>query len=232
MRLIIEKFPAFGALFQTLKVAAIDLLKFFCSIIVLMLGFTFTLCLILGPYDALFVDVWLVLSELIFSMLGESKNIKHDNLGWVATFTRMFYIIFLLIFYFILAKMLISMVIIRYLYLRTLVQLDNNARARILQKQAEAEKNKWINLVLFRRNSRDTSNQADSQVISPSWWQTFRLNLNEIMSKPKIKSKEFLQKEHDNAKREIIIEKMKKKKERNEKYSNKNFHIHKRNLYM
>lgn len=137
--------------------------------------------------------------------------------------------------------MLISILIIRYLYLRSILQLDNSAKVKLLEQESQEITQKWVNLLFMKlpnqnntKNRNNTENESDierTQTHSFGLWQIFRLNLNEILSKPKIKSKETLEKEHQQMKQKIILERKKAKKKRIKRYSAENFSEHKRNLF-
>ena len=126
---------------------------------IIMLGFIYTSYLILGPYVKNYKDILIVFSKLFFLMFGDSY--KHDLIGGpdlVTSFANTFFIIFMLLFFFVLVKMLVSIVIIRYLYLRSAIHLDNMTRARLLEKENKEWLLKWINLFTFKRS--DTENDS------------------------------------------------------------------------
>lgn len=140
------QFPAFGALFDTTSIAMKDLVNFSVGIFVIQLGFAIMASIMFGPEVTNF-KTFLRTVEKLFYYTNGSGSIKEVDIKNQILF-NCFYIIYSLIFYFILMKTLISIVSVRYRYLRSLKQLNNEANARIIKHKVQRTKDIVINLIL------------------------------------------------------------------------------------
>ena len=145
-RIITERFPSFGALFETVKVALKDLASFFVAMIIMAVGFSISTCLLFGDSISDLKTVWSTLVRLLFILFGDEGSALNSSSS-VFTFAVKFYVlIFIFTFSIILMKMFITIVIIRYKYLRSIIQIDNEAHARILAEKGEELKKRLWNL--------------------------------------------------------------------------------------
>lgn len=121
---------------------------------------------------------------MFFYALGDGKA---DEIGLQNNSKfKAFYITFVAIFYFILTKTLISIVIIRYRLLRSLRQLNNEAKARIVNAKTKEILNVIKNLILCRRrdrllvdrvlNSNSDNKENEHQDLNNERWITVKLN--------------------------------------------------------
>lgn len=143
-----EKFPSFGALFDTITFAIKDLASFGIAIFVMFLGFVYTAFLFYGTNDKDLASFGLTLLRLFYLQMGESDAFDLRKKSDYGYFNVLFFVLFMLIFSFLLLKMLVTIVIIRYKYLRSIVQLDNEANARIVKKKSEEANRKLLNFLL------------------------------------------------------------------------------------
>ena len=127
--------------------------------------------------------------------------------------------------------MLVSIVIIRYLYLRSAIHLDNIARARLLEKDNKEWLLKWKDLFTFKKSNTENDSVSNRGNYKSSWWQTFRLNWDAIFRKRQLRTKEALQKEHIDMKNKILSEQKELKEKRIKRYFASNFTEHKQNFY-
>lgn len=148
IKIITDKFPAFGALFQTIGIASKDLINILISIFVLMFGFLVLCSLLMGDEIGYFktaVDSFLL---LIYITAGQNdRMIEVDKRGSIHKFIQAFFIIFLIIFYVTLQRLLISIVIVRYKYLRSVVQLNNEVHNKVSREKAMEKRILLLNLV-------------------------------------------------------------------------------------
>ena len=149
LRLMTEQFPSFGALFDTIAYSIKDLVIFFLAILIIFTGFAYAGYMLFGPYSSEFKTFFLSTLRLFYLMLGQGKALETITGTKMKFLISVFFMIFLLSFSFILLKVLITIVIVRYKYLRSVVQLDNEAHSRIMKKKSEEvclSFNKYYNL--------------------------------------------------------------------------------------
>ena len=130
-----ECYPAFGALFSTLKVALKDLINIMTIMIITILGFIYASYLWFGSYQenyrnflAYWWEMILQLKESI-SLVDTTDRINNKILYSV------FYIVFLFVFAFIFLKLFISVIIVRYLHLRSSVHFENEVKANVINEK-------------------------------------------------------------------------------------------------
>jgi hypothetical protein len=145
LRILTTQFPAFGALFDTLAIAKNDLINFSVSMFLLALGFAFACCLLFGTEEIQMNNFFKTYERLFYFAFGDgdANIVKGPN----AEYFTIFYITYSIIFLFILTKTLVSIVTVRYRYLRSLKQLNNEANARIVGKKYARTKKIITNLI-------------------------------------------------------------------------------------
>ena len=224
-RIITEMFPSYGALFETIKIALKDLLTFFIAIIVMSIGFIYTTWFLFGSYIKTSYNFWTVFLKIMFLILGDN-SIFEDYSSLINKFIyNLYYILFAFIFAIILMQMFISIVIIRYKYLRSIVQLDNEANARIITKKEKEFKNKIRNFLFWKKRSivetedqlGNSSNKNYIVSLPLAMW----LNFKDLFKKQKLQTKWEIDKELDDMKRTILQERNIVKMKRIELYSHK-----------
>ena len=149
LHILMMQFPSFGTLFEILEVSIKDILDILTTLTIVLIGFVVSASLLFGDsiYDMRNFES--SLNRFFYYVFG-TGNINQYTVS-NQKFLEFFYIIFSLVFYFIMIKILISIVIIRYRYLRSLKQLRNEAMARIVANRSKIFKEHLLNLILFRR---------------------------------------------------------------------------------
>ena len=129
-------------------VAAKDLIIFGFAIFVIAYGYAYFICLIFGS-DSIQLrtlgDIMLSMFYLNFTKGGNYElpsSLRHNEV-----LSRASLIIFLFLFTFIMSNVLVSIIIIRYKYLRSAVQLDNEANGRIFREVGREYNRKLLNLL-------------------------------------------------------------------------------------
>ena len=136
-RIMTERFSSFGALFETIKVALKDFVNFSIAVIILIVGFAIASSIILGSKVAEFENVWSSMVTLLFFLFEDSFKVLNSSSITTNIFYRLYFMVFVFIFTVFLMKMFIIILIIRYKYLRSITQLDNEANARLLKKKGD-----------------------------------------------------------------------------------------------
>ena len=149
LRILMMQFPSLGALFETIAISFKDFIKLLISLLILMTGFVISASILFGESIYEMRNVQNTFNRLFYYLFGIG-SINEYSTNYKILF-ELFYISFCLIFYFIMIKMLISIVIVRYRYLRSLKQLRNEAMARKVARQTKILKEHIKNLILFRR---------------------------------------------------------------------------------
>ena len=130
-----EWYPAFGALFSTLKVAFKDLATILVTMLILIIGFIYASYYMFDSEQNdnhnILVYAWAMILQL-----KENISIKYSS-GRKGndTLYSILYIAFLLLFSFIFFKLLISVIIVRYLHLRSSVHFENEVKANVLNEK-------------------------------------------------------------------------------------------------
>jgi hypothetical protein len=120
LKVMTLKFPASSALFDTIKFGILDFTKLLLALFVSSLGFIYCMMLIAGPYNEERVSFFECIVDAAYLAFGMSEISDKSTLP--ENFTRIFNmaeIIYSVVFYFILAKLTASIVIVRYIYLRS-----------------------------------------------------------------------------------------------------------------
>ena len=149
-RIMTERFSSFGALFETIKVALKDFINFSIAVTILVVGFAIASSIIFGPNLTEFGDVWSSMVTLLFFLFEDSYSVLHSSTITTKIFYRLYFMVFISIFTVFWMKMFIIIVIIRYKYLRSITQLDNEANARIVAKKGYELRRKFINLLWWK----------------------------------------------------------------------------------
>ena len=149
LHILMMQFPSFGTLFEILTVSIKDILFVFTTLSIILIGFVISASLLFGDTIYDMRDFASTLNRLFYYVFGTGSIDQYTINN--KKFLELFYIVFSIIFYFVMIKMLISIVIIRYRYLRSLKQLRNEAMARVVAKRSKIFKEHILNLILFRR---------------------------------------------------------------------------------
>ena len=139
------QFPVLGALTDTIRVASVDLINVGLSILILVLGFAFTGSLLFGVEVSDTNNFWKTYERLLYYALGDGDI--DDILIRNQTYFHIYYVFFCFIFYFLLIKILISVVSVQYRRLRTKKQLYNEANAQVIHDQVKEFRRILINLI-------------------------------------------------------------------------------------
>ena len=128
-------YPAFVGLFSTIKIALSDLISISITLLISMLGFMFTAEIILNCYYSNYQSFIQTMSHSIF-ILNEKEKLNTDTylIGY-KNFYRIYYLVFLFVFGFILLKLFASVIIVRWLYLRSSIYLDNHIKSEIINRK-------------------------------------------------------------------------------------------------
>lgn len=201
-------------------------------------GFAYAVYFIIGANSNDFSNFWYANLRLFYLVFGRGTRISDSDSIIVNVVTKIFFVMFFLIFSFVLFRVLITIVIVRYKYLRSKVQLDNEANARIMQEKSKKINAKIIDLLLCRRENKDMfrsrnkkSRRQNSKKLTThfAFWETAVLNYSDIKEMSKLETMEVKQENLKAMKEEIKIERKEKQIERDSLYSVKNFPKHKRN---
>jgi hypothetical protein len=135
LRDLTTQFPAFGALFETIRIAKADLRDIMLVICIMGLGWVIVVCLLTGPYIDEGMTFFSSAYKVLKTILGHQTlaNYKHPQIPLVIT-NLVFWCITILL-NFILMKYTVTIVIVRYKYLREKLQLENEVKARILKDE-------------------------------------------------------------------------------------------------
>ena len=117
LRLLTTMFPSFGALFDTIKVAKFDLANIFIIIAVVMLGFIYFGIITFGPYISEFDSFFSVLNIFFFTLVGEETSDTFKSSLVPTSISNYVFIVSMIILNFIILKLTITIVIIRYVNL-------------------------------------------------------------------------------------------------------------------
>ena len=148
LRLLTTQFPSFGALFDTIKIAKTDLWNIFLVIIIIMVGFIFATMFLLGPHIDIVRTFPIAFNTILGEMLGVG-NREDFTSDLVASYISDFlFIAVMVLFNFIMLKLTVSIVIVRYKYLREKIQLDNMAKSRIVKSKTDVSPN-FLNYCLL-----------------------------------------------------------------------------------
>ena len=93
----------------------------------------------------------IILSMFYLNFTHSEKLEQPKILNLDELLSRISLVLLFFIFAFIMLKTLISIIIIRYKYLRSVVQLDNEANGTIFREVAWESNRKFLNLVWWRR---------------------------------------------------------------------------------
>ena len=189
-RTITERFPSFGALFETVKVAFRDLLYLSIAVFIILIGFSFATCIYFGSTITDFKTIWNTLIKLIFVLFGDTSSIFNSTSIAYSLVFKLCFLIFIFAFWMILMKMFITIVIVRYKYLRSAVQIDNEAHARILAKKGRIFKQKLWNFLTCKRRALIESDDDWTQITPANYvplWRTIYLNFRDLYTLNKSK---------------------------------------------
>ena len=162
LRILMTQLPSFGALFDTISIANKDILNFCSSMAVIAVGFAFAASLLFGQEISDFDDFSKAFLKMFYYNFSDGRVDEYKTTDHYLF--AVFYIIFLMIFFFILNKTFISIVIIRYRYLRSIKQLDNEAKAKVVSKKFQRIKNILIDSILGRRTAGQTGNNQGKHI--------------------------------------------------------------------
>ena len=149
LRLLTTQFPSFGALFDTIKIAQKDLLNILIAIIIIIVGFIFATMFILGSYKKSNRTFFKSFNMLFDEMIGVGQRSDFMSNFVPSYLSRFLFIIVMMLFNFIILKLTISIVIVRYKYLRERVQLDNMARSRIVKSKTDVS---WWTFIISQNS--------------------------------------------------------------------------------
>ena len=130
-----ECYPAFGALFSTLIEAAKDLVVTFIILLIMMLGFIYASNIMFGCYVPSYNGFFQSFSYAMFDFTENPYLYDYSNRVPSKKLFSSFYIVFSIWFILVLAKLFLSIIIVRYLYLRSTVHLENKVRAKIIDRK-------------------------------------------------------------------------------------------------
>jgi hypothetical protein len=120
LKVMTLKFPASSALFDTIKFGILDFTKLLVSLFISSFGFIYFTSLIIGPYNEDKVSFFECMVDAIYLTFGMRTIADESTIP--DHYVRLFNIIeilYLLFFYLILSTYTASIVIVRYIYLRS-----------------------------------------------------------------------------------------------------------------
>ena len=238
IRILTTQFPAFGCLFDTIKASAYDLSTFMLSMVILGLGFVFTACLIFGPNGSEFRNFGKAAEQLFFSAMSQVTYSTFQNSASKVVYATLFFIVFLFLFNFILMKMLITIVILRYRTIRSCKLIEIQARSRVIGEDTKKVRQKWINFILCKKPLRGgnnplaqaVDNNQQPRTVNMGLWEVIKYNWHEIRKPEPYKSRDEFEHQLVEARDQILKEKQKATKEFQENYSYKRIQNHKDNV--
>jgi hypothetical protein len=233
-RIFTEKLPSFGALFDTIQVALKDLLKIGMSLLIIFIGFVYAAHFILGTNNSDFATFFNTFLQLFYLIFGDGNKITSEGYQGMKVAADIFFIIFVICFVSMFLKILMAIVIVRYKYLRSKVQLDNETSARIIQAKSKEFNQKLLNLLCCKKRVSTGVHQRmereSNKRTQIAFWQNIFLNYREIKDLNKLQTKEERQIDHDAMKKQILKEREIRKNDRIKAYSASNFDKHKLNF--
>ena len=128
-------YPAFVGLFSTIKIALSDLISLSITLFISMLGFMFTAEIILNCYYLNYQNFIQTISHSIFILNEKEQFNTHSFMIGYKNLFRIYYLVFLFVFGFILFKLFASVIIVRWLYLRSSIYLDNQVKSEIMNRK-------------------------------------------------------------------------------------------------
>lgn len=190
------KLPIFSSIFFTIRYAMKDLLNVIICIVVILSGFCIGIALMYGTgVDDLndFGKSFLTFFYICVNPIA-FRDIEHsffDDFS-VSFFLKVLYVIVIVIIAFTLVNMLVSIIIIKYRFMRSGIQENSEAYARIIAKESKEYLNKWVNLFLCRKPAdRVGANRTDRNMESSlNLWNKFLMNALNIWDGIKPKDKE------------------------------------------
>lgn len=231
-----DKFPTFGILFQTTQIAAKDLGISLFSMLVIGFGFIYSTTIIFGDDNDYFRTAFKSFLILFYMMAGQNNEIGVINKTHkLYVVSRILYLVFLLLFYFGLLKTLKSIIITRYKYLRSMVELENEANSRIEKLKTQERNQAFLNLIFCRKPNQSKASKKDlgSQLKfqNMTMCNKFRLNLQELFKEDQVLNREAKDKVLSKMKASILKERAKKQKERLAYHSKERVGVHKSRCY-
>ncbi|OMJ96348.1 hypothetical protein SteCoe_87 [Stentor coeruleus] len=146
------KFPSFGVLFDTILGAKTDIINFMLITIFLLVGFVFMAYLAFGYRLFEFSNIAKTFGKLFDMVLGQ-EDIK-DSMSIVnESFSAIFILVYLTIFFLVLTNMFLAIVMSTYDDLKQKGQLILEAKAEMIAEQSEEWFQTLFNLLLFRVKS-------------------------------------------------------------------------------
>ncbi|OMJ85951.1 hypothetical protein SteCoe_12655 [Stentor coeruleus] len=146
------KFPSFSILFDTILGAKVDIINFMLITIFLLVGFVFLAYLIFGSWMEEFSDIPKTFSKLFDMVLGQ-EDIKDQMTVINSRLAAAFLVVFLTVFFLVLANMFLAIVMSTYNDLKQKGQLILEAKAEMMAEKSEEWFQTLINLLLFRVKS-------------------------------------------------------------------------------
>lgn len=185
--IIATQFPIFASLFFTLSNALKDLLNIFVTMAILLVGYSFFLCLMYGSkYNKLsgFWSVYLSIFYIIVNPIDFSaieEELYDPSIGSV--FLQILAAIYIILIVLTLMKMLVSIIIIRYRYLRSTMQETSEAMALVLKEQSREYLQKWFNFFLCRKpvDTGEAIRTSSDAEVGLTLWVIMRMNINNIL---------------------------------------------------
>ena len=143
-----NRFPSFGALFDTIQRAKNDIINFAVIAVVILLGFVFMGSVAFGPGHSMFQTVQGGFTALFITILSDVgySELQNANVELATIFT----VCYCILFYAILLNMFTAIVISTYITLREQNQLMLEAKAQMASSKTKKFVITLVNFVFFR----------------------------------------------------------------------------------
>ncbi|CAI2380259.1 unnamed protein product [Moneuplotes crassus] len=232
LKLLTVKFPSFSALFDTVRIAFNDFIIWFLVITILLCGFVYMSMFLVGTYDPEsdnFLNVYIRMLNLTFGFTSISIEENGDNN--LSTLARFMSLVFVIVFILLLSKMLMTIVIIRYIYLRSCTQLYNEAIARITYKDSNLLYVFFPKKIEKPKDSEEKDEVFDERNAGFTIRERICYRIQRILRPKEIKSKDEIDKEIIDIIQQIKKEKEDKRKKRLERVGLRSIGRMKNRLY-
>lgn len=153
-----NKYPSFGVLFDTIRGAKRDIFNFGLITIVLLNAFALAGHLGFGMSSEYFSTVDSSFMTLFEMILGNANMYFFGDVN--PELSKIFFLIYMSLFFFILLNMFLAIVIATYTDIRQRNQKLLEAKADLTAKDAKLAKQKWINLIFFKAPTRNLEGDA------------------------------------------------------------------------
>ena len=173
---IAKCYPAFRILIISLKASAKDSIKFFIVIFILMLGFIYFSEIMFNCYIPTYKGFFQSLSYAIFNF-NENPDLRDlSNRVPYKMMYSFFYILFIFWFSFMFAKLFASIIIVRWMYMKSEIHFENEVKAKVIDRKNKRIRDAYISILrckkyegLNEKNQRNSTENSQSNSGINAW---------------------------------------------------------------